>query len=105
MLPLENQLILFLFNITMHLKTIIWIFKKIQLIKAAAIISKNGVENISISFMEYIQTTDNLNVDVLFDFLPVYVDQPHKPPFPIGLVEIESESLYQLRLVKQDECW
>ena len=90
----------------MHLKTIIWIFKKIRLIKAAAIISKNGVENFSIQFMEYIQTTDNLNVDVLFDFQPVYFDdQPRTPPFPIGLVKIESESLYQLRLIKQDERW
>ena len=89
----------------MRLKTIIWIFKKIQQIKTAAVISKNGVKNISTSFMEYIQATDNLSVDVLFDFLPVYFDQPRIPPFPIGLVKIESESLYQFRLIKQDERW
>ena len=63
------------------------------------------MENISTSFMEYIQTTDNLNVDMLFDFLPVYFDQPRIPPFPIGFVKIESESLNQLRLIKQDERW
>ena len=49
----------------------IWIWKKIDLIKTATMISKIGMKSISRSFKEYIQTTDDLNVDVLFNFLQV----------------------------------
>ena len=71
MLPIENQLILLFFSIAIHRKAMIWIWKKIELIKTATMISKIGMKNISRSFKGYIQTTDDLNVDVLFNFLQV----------------------------------
>ena len=66
--------------------------------KNGKIIIKSDVKNISRSFMEHIQTTDDLNVDVLFDFLLVYFNQPRTPPFPICLVKTESESLFETSL-------
>ena len=59
----------------------IWIWKKIELIKTATMISKIGMKSISRSFEEYIQTTDDLNVDVLFNFLQVYFNQSRNPTF------------------------
>ena len=56
--------------------------EKIHLRKTAAMTSISGVENISRSFKEHIQTTDDLNVDALFDFLLVFIDHSH-PTFSL----------------------
>ena len=59
----------------------IWIWKKIQLIKTATMISKIGMKNIYRNFKEYIQTTVDLIVDVLFNFLQIYFNQSRNPTF------------------------